>query len=94
MILDTSAVIAIVFKEPGFEQLLGVLGKSRAVGSARPHSPKLESLFLLVSRPTPPRYSLGSCRSSTSHRYRSARDIGGRPWKPNVALARGVIRPG
>ena len=36
MILDTSAVVAIVFREAGFERPLDVLGRSRSVGIGTP----------------------------------------------------------
>lgn len=36
MILDTSAIVAIALKEPGFEELLGKLVKARNAGVGVP----------------------------------------------------------
>ncbi len=36
MIVDTSAIIAVVFKEPGFEELIQKLGRSQTVGVGTP----------------------------------------------------------
>jgi len=36
MIVDTSAIIAILFQEPGFEELINKLGRSRTLGIGMP----------------------------------------------------------
>jgi len=48
MILDTSAIVAIAFKEPGFEDLLGKLAKARNVAVGVPTL--IETAIVLSAR--------------------------------------------
>ena len=48
MIVDSSALVAIVFKEPGFETLVDVLTQSSAVGASTPTL--LETGIVLTAR--------------------------------------------
>ena len=47
MILDTSAVAAIVLEEPGFEQVLAAIGRDARIGIG---SPTLVEVFIVLAR--------------------------------------------